>query len=267
MENKENKPKIQWKNVLVGTVPGIVLGTAAGVAFAHDSSEVIENEQVGEVIIHPEDIYVPETQADLATGVNDSMSFGEAFAAARQELGAGGAFEWHGNLYSTYTAEEWEAMTPEQRDDYAQSVAELTPVADVHESTPVTEDVSDVVSENDDDVVIDPEDEMVTIDSETIGIEVHDVGTVETLDGEVDVAIATIDGHDAILVDHDQDGFVDEIVIDMNDNGEIDEDEVMDTSNTDLHLADVSDIAYNEPENDIYSGPDYTNDGDVTSLV
>lgn len=42
----------------------------------------------------------------VATGVNDEMSFNEAFAAARSEVGAGGAFEWRGNVYGTYYAEE-----------------------------------------------------------------------------------------------------------------------------------------------------------------
>lgn len=55
----------------------------------------------------------------VATGVNDDMSFNQAFAAARAEVGPGGAFEWHGRIYGTYYGDEWNAMTPEQRAEYS----------------------------------------------------------------------------------------------------------------------------------------------------
>lgn len=54
----------------------------------------------------------------VATGVSDDMSFSEAFQTARQEVGPGGAFEWHGNVYATYTLEEWNGMTPSEIADY-----------------------------------------------------------------------------------------------------------------------------------------------------
>lgn len=63
---------------------------------------------------------------DVATGVDDSMSFSQAFAAARHEVGPGGLFVWHGNTYGTYYANEWNAMSPEEHDQYW---------ADVHHTT------------------------------------------------------------------------------------------------------------------------------------
>lgn len=54
----------------------------------------------------------------VATGVDDSMSFNEAFAAAREEVGAGGIFVWHGKPYGTYYKDEWEAMSPEEINQY-----------------------------------------------------------------------------------------------------------------------------------------------------
>lgn len=61
------------------------------------------NEHIAEpVIIHdhaPESMYV-----------NDDMSFKDAFAIARNEVGSGGVFEWHGKTYSTYTHDEWQNM-------------------------------------------------------------------------------------------------------------------------------------------------------------
>lgn len=63
---------------------------------------------------------------NVASGINDSMSFGEAFAAARQELGAGGLFVWHGNTYGTYYANEWNAMSAEDQDQYWADVFHTT---------------------------------------------------------------------------------------------------------------------------------------------
>lgn len=63
---------------------------------------------------------------DVATGVDDSMSFNQAFAAAREEVGAGGLFVWHGHTYGTYYANEWNSMSPEDKEQYW---------ADVHHTT------------------------------------------------------------------------------------------------------------------------------------
>ena len=67
----------------------------------------------------------------IASGINDEMSFGEAFAAARAEVGAGGIFEWHGQVFGTYYGNEWNAMSPEEHDQYW---------ADVHHTVAVMEE-------------------------------------------------------------------------------------------------------------------------------
>ena len=81
--------------------------------------EEAENPAESETPVHEPVIY---GHAPMATHVNDSMSFGEAFGAARAEVGPGGVFEWHGHLYGTYYATEWDAMDSEARDEYASSV-------------------------------------------------------------------------------------------------------------------------------------------------
>lgn len=48
--------------------------------------------------------------------------FSAAFGAARVEVGPGGVFEWHGNLYGTYTADEWNSMDSNARNEYAESI-------------------------------------------------------------------------------------------------------------------------------------------------
>lgn len=84
------------KKVAVGGVSGIVLGASsmatAGNAIIEDIAEDVQD----------------------SGGNYEEMSFGEAFAAAREDLGPGETFEWHGNVYSTYTAEEWNSAHPSE---------------------------------------------------------------------------------------------------------------------------------------------------------
>ena len=61
---------------------------------------------------------------EVATSVDDSMSFNEAFAAARQEIGAGGLFIWQGHTYGTYYADEWNAMSAEELASVRELIAE-----------------------------------------------------------------------------------------------------------------------------------------------
>ena len=50
--------------------------------------------------------------------VSDSMSFSEAFAAARAEVGPGGSFTWHGKVYGTYYKNEWDSMSSQEQRDF-----------------------------------------------------------------------------------------------------------------------------------------------------
>lgn len=131
---------------------------------------------------------------DVASGVNDSMSFNEAFAAARHELGAGGLFVWHGNTYGTYYANEWNAMTPEQHDQYWADVQHTT-------STIEYDPMDDSVLTND---MADADEVVVDVDMEEPGdleeVEVDDLAEVE-----VDPNIDPDDlGDTAFLVESDE---------------------------------------------------------------
>lgn len=66
-------------------------------------------------------VIIVHDEAPQASHVNDDMSFKDAFAIAREEVGPGGIFEWHGKLYNTYTREEFGAMTSEQKQEYVAS--------------------------------------------------------------------------------------------------------------------------------------------------
>lgn len=58
----------------------------------------------------------------VATHTSDSMTFEDAFKTARQEVGPGGYFEWHGHFYNTYYKEEWNALSTQERQEYTATV-------------------------------------------------------------------------------------------------------------------------------------------------
>lgn len=104
-------------------------------------------------------IPVPE-EPQAATTVTDEMSYQEAFAAARQELGAGHYFVWRGNMYPTYTQEEWDRLDDEDKAEYQTFLdgqrgngslgenEEQIPFV-VHDQAPVAENVTENMSFND----------------------------------------------------------------------------------------------------------------------
>jgi hypothetical protein len=67
--------------------------------------------------------FVLYDEAPIAN-VNDEMTFNEAFKAARNEVGPGGCFKWHGEMHSTYTHEEWSGASESQLANFRESVLE-----------------------------------------------------------------------------------------------------------------------------------------------
>lgn len=261
-----------WKSIIIGGVPGVILGTA-GTALAQEvidtnHQEAQEEEEISDTNI---DHNVPQvTGVDMAESVNDDMSFGEAFAAAREEVGPGGVFEWHGNLYSTYTSEEWEAMSNEDRQEFANNVAGSQVNDDNHEDSG-HEQTSEGIDNGEDGGHEPASNENVSGEesgNEEIEVQIHEVGSIANDEGEImNVAVATVDGHDAAFIDVDNDGYVDGVVVDANDNGVIEDNEVIDTPDSELNMSYLAMVAEG-PEDSLYEGtPDYTNDADTSSLA
>lgn len=234
-----------WKPVTIGGITGILMGAGTyHVANIQTSAE--ENLQ----------------PASLKTAdSHDEMTFSEAFAAARHQVGAGGLFTWHGGIYNTYTADEWNAMNPSQKELFAQQVkpeveaseiaaenisdaqpetltapaetAQATPevvtfsetVAKT-ESSPAVDDEAELVANNEAEVVADARraDVSADVDVQIIGARqvLHDDGTI------ANVAYGTVDGHSAIIIDVNANGQADVAAIDINDNRQLDDDEVFD---------------------------------------
>ena len=165
----------------------------------------------------------------------DDMTFREAFDAARAELGAGGVFRWHGNIYNTYTADEWNAKTADEQDAFAEQVgAEVS--ADKVENAELTQveakeetgaDVK-VVMDNDTDATASSVGEQ-TVESDDDDVRVLGYGEVTLKDGHnVTVQELEINGRRVAVVDVDQDGEADYAMSDLNQNQRMDEGEVID---------------------------------------
>lgn len=100
--------------ILGGAAAGVALGAAATVLSSGTPVDGAEANG-GEEVPTWSDGEVP-----VAHGVNDDMSFTEAFNTARTEVGPGGAFEWHGNIYHTYNKDEWDNMSAEDKAAFGQ---------------------------------------------------------------------------------------------------------------------------------------------------
>ena len=120
----------KWKKVVIGGVSGILLGSASAYAAAAVSDMSEDGENADEEQVEGDEEQVEVEDVSL---INDDMSFGEAFAAARAELGPGEVFQWRGNLYNTYTAEEWEARQGTESEDEEIDPVEVEVIASVED--------------------------------------------------------------------------------------------------------------------------------------
>ncbi len=64
----------------------------------------------------------PSENIQIAQRPEPTMTFGEAYATAREEVGTGGIFSWRGEVYNTYTAEEWQGLSFGQRQEFLAEV-------------------------------------------------------------------------------------------------------------------------------------------------
>lgn len=204
--------KQTWKQVSISGVTGILMGAGAVKAMQSEVAEVENN-----------------VEQPKFTDSYDDMPFREAFNAARAELGAGGVFSWHGNIYNTYTADEWAAMSENEHQEFAEQVSPEVSAEDVdtsdfaevkQELTPEPETESDVelVAANDQEIESDDDD-----------VRVVGFGEI-TLDNGRNVTVQEMDynGQRVAVVDVDQDGEADIAMSDLNHNNQMDEGEVID---------------------------------------
>lgn len=161
------------------------------------------HKEVIQEVPDPGDVIVATSDGIRVAQVNDDLSFSRAFTEARQQVGAGGVFEWRGRIYSTFYKDEWDGMSSQEKAEWQHSI-----------------DYDEVRQE-------DNNYSYTKTADHSPHIEIHAIE--RNVDGtNTDIAYASVDGHDAAFVDENQDGYVDAIGIDVNDNGFLDDNEVLD---------------------------------------
>jgi len=182
----------------------------------------------------------------ISSGVNDDMTFSEAFASARAESGPGAAFEWHGNVYGTYTAEEWDAMTPEERQEFQNHFSWSHSEVPVNDGNVIAADPAEVI------------DDVEVVDTSEVEI----LGVVQDAETGVSFGFMNIDGQDVVLADIDNDGEFDVMAADVDGNGDITPDEMVSVADAHVHVSDFSSSSVGTDSmyamND--GTPDYVND-------
>lgn len=278
-QQETKKEGSAWKQVTLGGVSGILMG--AGLLYAGQAAaQSLNSEETPEE--KPEDVVAPEqgeTSHTLENGlqvaaVNDDMSFGEAFAAARAEVGPGGVFHWHGGIYNTYTADEWNAMSVDQKHDFAQQVKPEISVDQV--STPTDTNTHVVVEHH----VYHHEDSHAANDvhqaaATSEDVQVVDQHTAQNFEQDGDVHIvgyANVDGHLMVGYDTDNDGQADVAIIDVDDNGRPSEPDVVTDGEHAITLgelnqeADPNQMASMENPDVAPDMPDYMNDANIDDM-
>lgn len=257
---EEPKSKTNWAVNAAAAAGGLLIGGVAPFLMGAKvpDSDPAENPDEPRPAGVDDDIKV-------AHSVNDSMSFNEAFAAARSEVGPGGCFEWHGNLYGTYYASEWDTMSPAQRAEFgshfdwnhidsshsnvhhAQATAHATAQEPGNDVPGANDDPAHLHAqggEGGDDInVVRVNDPGRQQPAEPTGGggegEVQVLGVVHDAETGQNIGAMTIDGEQVFVVDVDNDLVFDAMLSDQNHDGDITPDEVQDIQGLNLTVADV----------------------------
>ena len=267
-DNKDNVAKGKksiWKKVAVGAGSGILLGSAATLLSAsaplgHADGENAEEEGSE---THPE---WTDGEVPVASSVSDDMSFSEAFTAARTEVGSGGVFEWHGNIYSTFTEDEWNGMTSEQRDEYGSHFSWHSDNSSTETASSTHSSTSSHSAHATDEVEV----SEVTQASHTEEVAVVDVdpevevlGVVHDEESGANIAGLAVDGQEVVLIDVNGDETFDVMGADVNGDQQLTQNEMVDISGQNITVNDLGGIS--NPDGSLYASNnsneiDYTND-------
>lgn len=250
---------------------GAALGgfVAASVLQARPIEEVAADD--GEYIDVTDDIIISDdaegaadnmefnpNSAPIAHGVDDSMKFGEAFAAARQETGPGGVFMYQGEYYTTFYAEELgedgnpiiDYQTVAEHDlpesdyvatdiDYSTQNHNSTQQAETYHTMAVDSNADGVVDAVMVDMNEDGSADAFFTDTDGDGVlseaevqYIHDPQSLAEPGQAADPSVMSVDTNadgvdDVLLMDANQDAYADAIGTDANSDQQIDESEVV----------------------------------------
>ena len=209
--------------------------------------------------------------------VSDNMTFAQAFAEARRQVGPGGVFEWRGNVYGTYYAEEWQNMSAAERAEYHSHI-DYQAAHDEHMAYFGNEGRTNPNPQPN------PDDNKTKSDEEKIDVDPDEPVKVLTIqqvdceygkDGKAIIAEVTIDGQEAVLMDLNNDGHFDALLVDLDNDGLLSEYEIIDVRDWNVELADLAEkyngeinVVINEQpttgmDSVVVNNADYNNEEDV----
>lgn len=211
--NVQSNNKGAWKKVVFGGATGVLVGAGAMYAANTLATDNSDTDTSAAKANQPEDVKVAK--------VSDDLSFQDAFDAARAQVGAGGVFRWNGGLYSTYSEDEWNNMSDDDKAAFTQAIRpEVRADEIVAERMSEAEPQVVVVKEQ---VAAEPQDVAHADDVQPVhtatdnGMAINASAQQETTsDDDVHVlGYGQINGYDAAALDTNGDGQADVAFIDV----------------------------------------------------
>lgn len=262
---------------------------------AHHSKPVHEaiNQHVHPSPAEEDAILVTDDGVKVAH-VDDNMSFAQAFAEAREQVGPGGVFVWHGKAYGTFYEDEWNHMTPAERSAYQASIDYEDILPDHHHShshhdyaqhdshsshhSHASNDTHHSHESHDAhhshasyESHASHDSHIHEVNDVTEDVEVSIIGYGETdinEDGISEYSVAVdVDGQEVLFVDIDDDYQAEVAISDFDGDGAISENDVIDVSGQNIMLPTEDQIDTYLDSSDSYTVqnddlPDYMNDAD-----
>lgn len=279
-QTKGAKNKSTVTAAAAGAAGGFVAGAASGAATTAAASSIQAEdmpddepkedepkEESAETPVSEEQVLMVNDEGVRVAHVEGAGSFSEAFAEARQQVGPGGVFEYHGQIYGTYYADEWDHMSAQERTDFQHRASGITPTHhdEYHESA-ASAPVNDVQSD------VAPDAQMISAEPADDAVRVLGVEVVEMPDGDIRTVAAVAVGDDlGLMVDVDNDGSIDVLLHDDNGDGQFDASELTDISEIGITVADLQEMEAAQNGDYLYAAnddmPDYVNDSDSIMTV
>jgi len=217
-----------------------------------------------------------DSDAQFAQGVDDEMTFSRAFAHAREEVGMGGFFNWRSNSYSTYTKEEWDAMSYDDQQQFFADVSDKTQL-DVdtwrietntvleHPESSEPDEVEDIQNPAANDDIVDEDVETITIVPPAAAYgsaDMNDDNVVDAIvidtnhDGKADLLAMdeNFDGvYESFQINEDGDKDLDVFIIDHGGDGIDDGDEITEIAD----VVDMEDFIILDSDDEVLEGLDF----------
>lgn len=265
-QTKETKNKSTLSAAAAGAVGGFVAGAAAGAATTAAAATVPTDEMTEETVEETLETHVadeevlPVNDEGLRVAHVEADSFSDAFAQARQQVGPGGVFEYNGQIYGTYYANEWNAMSAEERADFQNRASGIAPT---HHSNHIHHDASAPNAQPE--VATDAQ--MLSVEPVEDEVRVLGVEVVEGADGgRMTMATVEVGGEVSLMVDVNNDDIVDVLIHDDNHDNELQDSEYHYVEPANIHVSDLEHIHAAQQGDLLYAShdemPDYVNDAD-----